>query len=143
MDESDQITLRFGVGSDENEDRVIGVYLCDLTSLPARQQRIWKEDLLDRDCHMSEEYYMTSIQAQFPETMSIYEAIIQEQVEINKLFPLMGRGPLFRHTYEDHLRPRGFSFFVKPTRSQYNSFVRQMDHMLLDNIRIGAFGNDV
>jgi len=143
MDESDRCHLRFGVGYDDEGDRAVAVYVYHLGSLPARQQRIWKEFLVDRDCTMSEEYYKTTILAQWPDTMSVYEAIIHEQVEINKLFGLMGRGGLFRETYEDHRRPRGFSFFVKPTQDQYDSFIQLLDKMLSENINLDCFGDDV
>ena len=114
MDEADRIHLPFGVGYDDEDNRVVGVYLRHLASLPGRQQRIWKESLVERECRMSEEYFKTSILAQWPESISVYEAMIGEQVEINNLFQLKGRPALFRETYEDHRRPRGFSFFVSP-----------------------------
>jgi hypothetical protein len=92
---------------------------------------------------MCEEYYKTSILAELPATMSVYQAVIQEQVEINRLFDLMGRPGLFRETYEEHRRPRGFSFFVKPTRRQYDDFVQLLDKMLSGNINLDSFGDDV
>lgn len=143
MDESDRFHLRFGVGYDEEGDRVVGVYLWDLGSLPARQQRIWKEFLIERECSMSEEYYKASLIAEFPDTMSVYEAIIHEQVEINKLFGLMGRAGLFRETYDNQRRPHGFSFFVKPTQDQYDSFVQLLDKMLSENINLDSLGDEV
>jgi len=143
MDEADRIHLPFGVGYDDEDNRVVGVYLRHLASLPGRQQRIWKESLVERECRMSEEYFKTSILAQWPETISVYEAMIGEQVEINNLFQLKGRPALFRETYEDHRRPRGFSFFVKPTKGQYDSFVQLLDKMLSENINLDSFGKDV
>ena len=127
MDESDRINIRFGVGYDDQGNRVVAVYLRHLASLPGKQQRIWTEFLVERECRMSEEFFNTSILAQSPDTMSVYEAVIQEQVEVNKLFKLLGRPPLFRSTYEDQRRPRGFSFFVRPTKRQYSDFVLLLD----------------
>ncbi len=143
MDQADKIDLRFGVGHDDKGNRVVAVYMRDLARLPGRQQRIWKEFLVDRECHMSEEYFKTTILAEFPDTVSVYEAIIYEQAEVNKLFELMGRPRLFRETYEDQRRPRGFSFFVKPTQGQYNDFVHLLDKMLSENINLASFGKDV
>ena len=143
MTESDRCKLRFGVGYDDQADRVVAVYLYDLGSLSGRQQRIWKEFWVDRNCTMSEEYFKTTILAQLPDTVSVYEAVIHEQVEINKLSSLMGRQGLFRKTYEDQRRPRGFSFFIKPTQGEYDSFVQLLDKMLSENIDLGFYGDDV
>ena len=83
MDESDRINIRFGVGYDDQGNRVVAVYLRHLASLPGKQQRICTEFLVKRECRMSEEFSKTSILAQWPDTMSVYEAVIQEQVEVN------------------------------------------------------------
>lgn len=142
MDNSDRVDLRFGVGYDDREDRVVAVYLHHLGSLPGKQQRIWSEFLVERKARISEEYYKTTILAEPSGTMSVYEGIIHEQVEINKLFALMGRPHLFRETYEEN-RPRRFSFFVKPTRSHHNDFVLLLDKMLSENLDVSAFGEDI
>ena len=143
LGEDDQIRLRFGVGHDEEGDRVVAVYLYHLAALPGRQQRIWREFLIHRKCRMCEEFFVTTILGEPPETISVYDAIIHEQVEINKLFGLMGRQPLFRETYDDQHRPQGFSFFMKPTKNEYDSFVHLLDKMMPENINIDAFGEDV
>ena len=113
LDESDRINLRFGVGYDDECDRVIAVYLHRLAKLPEKQQRIWREFLIDRKCRIAEEFFLTTVFAKFPETMSFYEVIIQEQVEINKLFELVGHSQLFRETYEEDRRPRRFNIFCE------------------------------
>ena len=144
LGEDDQIRLRFGVGHDEEGDRVVAVYLYHLAALPGRQQRIWREFLIHRKCRMYEEFFVTTILGEPAETMSTYDAIIQEQVEINRLFGLMGRQPpLFRETYEDQRRPQGFSFFMKPTKKEYDNFIHLLDKMMSENIDIDAFGEDV
>ena len=143
MEESDRADIKFGVGYDENEDRVVAVYAYDMASLPGKHQRIWKEYLLDGPCRMSEEFKQTTLLAEFPETISVYQALIYEQVEINKLFTMMGRDSLFRNTYSGDSRPRQFSFFIRPTQENYDNFVQLLDKMLSDNIRIDSFGKDV
>ena len=142
LDESDRIDLPFGVGYDNEEDRVLAVYLYRLAQLPEKHQRIWKEFLIDRECRMCDEFFTATILGQPPETISVYEAIIHEQVEINKLFELMDRPKLFRDTY-DECWPRGFSVFVKPTQEGYDHFVHLLDKMMSENIDIRAFGGDV
>ena len=143
MDESDRLSLRFGIGYDESDDRIVAVYLTDLGSLPPKQQRLWREFVVDGECRMSEDYFRTSILAEWPEHISVYQAFIYEQVEINRLANLIGRPPLFRKTYEEHKRPRGFSFFVRPTRKEYLSFVELLDKMLSQNVNYDYFDSDV
>ena len=141
-DEEDRLELRFGVGYDDLDNRVVAVYLYQLARLSGKQQRIWKEYLVNRDCRMSEEFFVASILGKFPSSISVYEAIIAEQVEINRLFKNMKRQPLFRETYQDN-RPRKFSFFMKPTQANYDDFVHLLDKMLSENIDLAAFGADV
>ena len=142
IDESDRVELRFGVGYDDGDNRVVAVYLYQLARLAGKQQRIWKEYLVYRNCRMSEEFFVTSILGKFASAISVYEAIIAEQVEINRLFKNIGRPPLFRETYQDN-RPRRFSFFMKPTEANYNEFVHLLDKMLSENIDFAAFGAGV
>lgn len=143
LQEPDTVNIRFGVGYGDEGERMVVVYLYHLDSLPGREQRIWNEFLLDQTCHVAEEFIQTTIFGKFPEAISIYDAIIQEQVEINKLFRLLNRPPLFRETFEDHQRPRDFSFFMRPTQRNFNDFVHLFDKMLSENIDIAAFGGDV
>ena len=142
LDECDRVELPFGVGYDNEGERVVAVYLYRLAELPEKHQRIWKEYLIDRECRMCDEFFTATILGQPPETISVYEAIIHEQVEINKLFGLMDRPQLFRATY-DECWPRGFSVFVKPTQDGYDDFVHLLDKMMSENINIRAFGGDV
>ncbi len=141
--ERDKVEIRFGVGYGDEGERMVVVYLHHLASLPGKHQRILKEFLTDQTCHVAEEFIKTTILAKFPDAISVYHAIIQEQVEINKLFRLLSRPQLFRKTFEDHRRPREFSFFMKPTLRNYGDFVHLFDKMLSENININALGNDV
>ena len=142
LEERDRLNLNFGLGYDEMDDRVVVAPLYRLDMLPAKQQRIWKEFLAEGPVRVSKDYIRAAIFGQWAEAVSVYDAIALEQVEINKLFALMGRRPLFRHTYEE-TRPPQFSFFVKPTQRSYDDFVHLLDKMLSDNLDIRAFHGDV
>lgn len=143
LDEADWMSFRFGIGYDGEGQRVVAVYLYQLAELPGKQQRIWQEFIVDGACKISEEYFRTTILAKPAEAISVYDAVIGEQVEINKIFKLMGRPPLFRETYEDQRRPRQFGFFMKPTLSNYNNFVQLLDKMLSENLNIASFRGDI
>ena len=132
-------------------DRLLGS-LCLATSrngfdptliwLPGKQQRIWKEFWVQGQVKVSEDYVTAAIDRQPVKANSVYDVIVFEQVEINKLFELMEHWPLFRDTYAEK-RPTQFSFFVKPTQGNYKNFVQLLDKMLSDNLNIAAFGGDV
>ena len=142
LEESDKVDVSFGLGYGEEGDRVVVVYLYRLDTLPGRLQRIWKEFWFDGQVEVSEDYVTATLDGQPVEANSVYDAIVFEQVEINKLFELMGRVPLFRDTYEER-RPPQFSFFVKPTQGNYGEFVHLLDKMLSDNINIASFDGDI
>ena len=138
LEESDKVDLSFGLGYEEEGDRVVVVYLYRLDRLSGKQQRIWKEFSVDDQVKVSEDYVTATLDGQPVKTNSVYDAIVFEQVEINKLFELMGCLPLFRDTLEEQ-RPPQFSFFVRPTQGNYDEFVHLLDKMLSDNMNISAF----
>ena len=142
LEESDRVDVSFGLGYGEDGDRVVVVYLYRLDRLPGKLQRIWKEFWFDGQVEVSEDYVTATLDGQPVEANSVYDAMLLEQVEINKLFELMGRAPLFRDTYEEE-RPPQFSFFVKPTEGNYKNFVQLLDKMLSDNLNIASFDGDV
>ena len=142
LEESDRVNLTFGLGRGDKGDRVVVIPLYRLDRLPGRLQRIWKESLFDGRVKVSEDYVTATLDGRPMEAISVYDAIVFEQVEINKLFEIMRRPSLFRETYEEQ-RPADFSFFVKPTQGSYDDFVHLLDRMLSENINIASFGGDV
>ena len=108
LEESDRVDVSFGLGYGEDGDRVVVVYLYRLDRLPGKLQRIWKEFWFDGQVEVSEDYVTATLDGQPVEANSVYDAMVFEQVEINKVFELMGRAPLFRDTYEEE-RPPQFS----------------------------------
>ena len=142
LEESDRTNVRFGSGYDDQGDRVVVVPLYRLDRLPGKQQRIWKESLVKGQVKVPEDYVTATLDGQPVEANSVYDAIVFEQVEINKLFELLERLPLFRETYEEQ-RPAQFSFFVKPTQGNYDEFVHLLDKLLPDNMNIKALGGAI
>ena len=142
LEEPDKANVSFGLGYDEEGDRLVVVFLYRLDRLSGKLQRIWKEFLVDGLVKVSEDYLTAAFDGLPVKANSVYDAIVFEQVEINRLFELMGRVPLFRDTYEEE-RPPQFSFFVKPTQGSYNDFVHLLDKMLSDNLNIASFGGEV
>ena len=142
LEESDRVDLFFGLGHNAEGDRVVVVYLYRLERLSGKQQRIWSEFWVDGRVEVEKDYVDATLSGQPVKANSVYDATVLEQVEINKLFGLMGRSPLFRDTYEEK-RPPQFSFFVKPTQGNYDEFIHLLDKMLSDNINIASFDGDI
>ena len=86
----DRTNLTFGLGYDDQGNRVVVVPLYRLDRLPGKQQRIWKEFLAKGPVTVSEDYVTAAIDGQPVTANSVYDAIVLEQVEINKLFELCG-----------------------------------------------------
>lgn len=128
----------FGVGYDQNMNRVIVVFLRYLSYLSPEHQQFWNIHKCTLECKMSKEYYTNSILGQWVNHCSIYQAFLMEQVVLNDMSKLMARPPLFRKTFEEN-RPREFSFFLRPTLKNYENFVHLLDKMISDNMNKDFF----
>ena len=74
--------------------------------------------------------------------MSIFEAFVQELKLINEMSQIIGKPELFNNCYSSE-RPKEFGFLLRPTESEFNSFMLLLDKMMSDNINIKFFENDV
>lgn len=139
----DKVGLQtFGLGFDENGNRVVVVYLRYLANLTAEHQQYWNTYKLNQKCKIVEEYYKESIGGDFPQTASIYGAFIQELDIINQMCERVGKSKLFKKTFVDD-RPREFGLFFRPTLNNYNKFIQLLDKMLSENINLAFFSEDV
>lgn len=139
----DKVGLKtFGLGFDENGNRVVVVYLCYLANLTSEHQQYWNTYKLTAPCKVVEEYYRTSILGKFPQYYSIYGAFIRELEIINEMCGKMEKPDLFRRTFKNN-GPREFGFFFRPTLTNYNRFIHLLDKMLSENINLDFFAEDV
>lgn len=127
----------FGVGYDAESNRVVVVFLCYLSDLSPEHQQIWHAHIRADECKMIYEYYQNSILGEWAEGVSVYQAITELQLEINRLAAIIGLPPLFRQTYSKH--PRGFSPLLRPTLKSLQDFIHLLDKMLSDNINKDFF----
>ena len=142
--DSDQVFLQtFGYCYDEDVNRAVAVFLRYLHDLTPEHQRIWQAKLLDEEHQLHPDYYRTSIVGEFPERLSIYDALLAEQREINLMAEKFGKPPLFRRTYEPSRRPRGFGILIRPTQQAYESFVHMLDKLMSDNLNPDFFKGDL
>jgi len=139
----DKVVLQsFGLGYASNGDRVAVVYLRYLSDLSPEHQIVWSTHVRNDNCRMVDDYYRTSILGEWPEADSVYSAFLHEQFVINEMARLMGKPPLFRKTFEKS-RPKEFSTFLRPTATNYESFIHVLDKLLADNINKKFFERDV
>jgi hypothetical protein len=144
MAERDKVLLQsFGIGYDEKRNRVVVVYLRYLADLSSEHQQVWKAHEVGGRCTMNSDYARSSIHGMFPEYYSVYEAFIQEQLEINNLSQLIGKPPLFRSTFEGRKRPVDFLPMLRPALRNFQEFALTLDKMLSDNLNRDFFRGDI
>lgn len=131
----DDILLdRFGFGFKQDKSRIIAVYYWDLLKLDSAQQMHWKSFQIEEETKLHPAYVRTSIMGQFPNTISVYEAIIQEMCFINTLCEELDMLPIFKKLFLEDNRPREFHFLIRPTMKDFHAFVSLFDKMLSENI---------
>jgi hypothetical protein len=133
----------FGFSYDSELNRAVAVFLRYLTGLSPQHQQIWNSKRLDGDFKLHPDYFRASILGEWGEGVSIFEAFIEEQHQINILCSLMGRPPLFRVEFTEGNRPREFGFLLRPTLREFNAFALLLDKMVSDNIHQDFFRDDI
>jgi len=140
--ERDKILLQtFGVGFDEDDGRVVAVFLRYLADLSPEHQRLWEAFERTDRCFVHPDY-MTAALGDFPNHGSIYRALLIEQVTINRMCDAIGRPDLFRVTFAEG-RPDGYHVFFQPTERHFHAFVLELDKLLSQNIKVEFFENEV
>lgn len=138
--EEDEIFLKtFGLGFDENGNRLAVVYLRYLKDLTPEHQVYWKSKQNSGNCKILEEYHQNTIQGNWTFSYSIFSGFIGEQKCINDLTKLIFTKSLFRKSFENENRPKEFTFFFTPTLKNYNDFILLLDKMISENINKDFF----
>ncbi|MGR2952370.1 AAA family ATPase [Vibrio vulnificus] len=141
--EKDQIILKtFGFAYDDELNRYVAVFARYLANLSPEHQQIWKAKEISGNIKLHPDYYASSILGSWGTKMSIFEAFVQELELINKMSQLMGKPHLFHNSFVSD-RPKEFGFLLRPTVSEFNSFMLLLDKMMSDNINKKFFENDV
>lgn len=140
----DQFFLEtFGLGIDENKERVVTAYLRYLSNLTQEHQLYWQSKEAKQKCNILQEYYTNTIQGNWTTSHSVFSAFIEEQRVINELCIEIFEIPLFNRSFEEEKRPKEFTFFLIPTSENYNQFVSLLDKMISDNINKSFFKGKV
>lgn len=86
--------------------------------------------------------YFQQVRGEWPDQVSIFTAMLEEQYHLNKMCELIGFPKLFRKEYKDQ-KPRNFGFLIRPTEKEYNDFIQVLDKTLSDNINKDFFKKDL
>lgn len=130
----------FGLGFDSSGDRVLLVYLRELSKLPADQQVYWQTfEIKDLECKALHEYVANTVYGSWEFTKSVYSAFLDEQKALNELSLHIFGVALFRNTYEGEKRPTDFTFSFFPTKKNFLAFVSLMDKMICENLNLDFF----
>ena len=136
----------FGLGYHKEklyEERVVGVFLGDLAELSLNAQLKWKANYLEnqQDYFINDGFYKNLILGEWIDEVSIYDAILDEMIIINKMCENMGIPHLFRKTYEPHTfeKPEDYRIMFLPTLKNYYSFVLVLEKIIIHNINYKTF----
>ncbi|QDU74254.1 hypothetical protein Pan97_12610 [Bremerella volcania] len=144
--ESDEILLKtFGFAYDSEMNRGVAVFLRYLRDLSSEHQQIWKAKQLHGNYTLHPEYFNSSLGGIFPSHISIHDAFLAELYVVNCMAKAMGRKPLFRQDFGPNLegKPPKFSFLIRPTASEFYSYILLLDQLLSENINVHFFGEDI
>jgi hypothetical protein len=121
---------------------IITAVLKHLGDLPLPHQQHWASHELEGRHLLDADFAAGAFHGQWTDRVSIFKALTQELVEINKLCALMGDPPLFRHDHEGE-PPRGLAWLTRPTQASYDAFVHLLDKLLSDNLNKDFFRGKV
>lgn len=140
--QDDKITIQtFGYAySKSSKQKVIMVFLRYLHNISSRHQKHWESHQITGQFLMDKDYFARSFLGEFTKRRSIYEALLEEEKQINLLSRIIGKPPLFKKEYK--FIPH-FSVLPKPTARYYNAFIHLLDKLISENINKKFFEGDI
>lgn len=139
--EDDIFIKTFGIGFDEDGNRLAVVFLYYLHNLTGEHQIYWKNKERHGNCKILKEYYQNTIEGKWTFSYSIFSAFLEELKCVNELTNLIYKVKLFNETFESDKRPKEFTFFFTPTLKNYHDFILLLDKMISENINKSFFIN--
>ena len=140
--ESDQVLVEtFGFSYDEHRNRAVAIFVRYLHDLSAEHQQIWRARQLEGSHGLHPDYYRANVLGEWPEHVSLLEALCIEIWLINRMAEVIRKKPLFRQDFGQHAedRPKKLAFLIRPTLEEFNSAVLLLDKVLSDNISTKFF----
>lgn len=135
--------FEFGFAYDDKMHRAIAAFIRYLHDLPEALQLEMEKHELGGSYKLHPDFFRTQIIGDFPEGMSIYDAFLQEKLQINRFCAQMGKPSLFRSEFDDLKRPNGFGILLRPTKKEFRDFALLLDQLLSDDLDRDFFEGDV
>lgn len=135
--------FEFGFAYDKDMHRAVAAFVRSLHNLPEDLQIEMARHELNGSFDLHPDYFRTQIIGDFPERMSIYDAFLQEKIQINRFCKQIGKPPLFRSEFDDLKRPNGFGILLRPTKKEFQDFALLLDKLLSDDLNREFFRGDV
>ena len=140
IDSKNKIILdNIGFGYDENNMRIVAIFLKNLTLLPSKiQQRFYTYEITSKI--YLDSTFINSINGKWSDKTNIFKAIHYEMEIINKICKKDKK--FFRKIFRNN-NPSEFNIIILPTKNEYNSFITTFDKLLSDNINKEYFEGKV
>jgi hypothetical protein len=144
LEEKDRILLQsFGFAYDKKiKSRYIVVFLRYLSFLTPEHQKRWKIEEVNNNIFIHPDYIRITL-GHFPEKISIFDAFCEEEKIINDMTKAIWGKMIFRKIYGLNNKPKQFSFLVRPTKKEYDDFIKLLDKLISDNIRKKFFKGEL
>lgn len=137
----------FGIGyNKKSKKRVVGIFLDTLSKLSFFEQIRWNSHLLDNQEEYSINYpfYQNLVLGDWSEDISIFDALLDEIVIINKMCDNMKLPHLFREEFSNHTyhNIEDFRIMFFPTYKNYNNFILVLEKLFINNLNEKIFTYD-
>ena len=122
----------FGFAYSDEFSRVVAVFLRDLDRLTPEHQQVWAASEVDGRYKLHPGFWRAAIAGDWDIKASLREAFLEEIRAINEMCHDIGWQKLFRQDFSE--APRELGFLLRPTLSEFNSFVLVLDKIMSDNL---------
>ena len=139
FEDKNKIVLdNIGFGYDENDERIIGIFLKNLSKLSPQIQQRFKTYEIHKNVYL-DSLFINSINGKWSKP-SIFQVINYEIEKINEI--INDDEKLFLNEFKNN-SPREFNIIILPTQNEYNSFITTFDKILSDNLNKEFFRGKV
>lgn len=122
--------------------RAVAVFVWYLACLSPEHQQLWFNKMLKGKYFLHPDYAKASM-GSWEIKESIFNAFLEELLHINAMAELMGKPKLFKNVYGRENKPTGFSFLIRPTLKEFNSYVSILDKLMSENLNKDFFKSDL
>lgn len=124
----------FGFAYNKRMTRAVAVFIRYLKQFTPEHQQQWRAKMFKPGSFkLHPDYFAMSVLGNWGTHVPILDALLMELECINGLCAEIGWKPLFRKTFKDE-KPPGFTFLIRPTSMEFNSFALLLDKIMSDNL---------